>query len=95
MTALLTDELSDCMGSAFQPATSGKKYALIAPTPRVEFCGLSLDQSTIDCYPNWGYFPGTLVRWVLCPASSAKSFFGLRLRLGAVPAVAPILAQGA
>ena len=32
---------------------------------------------------------------VLCPASSAKSFFGLRLRLGAVPAVAPILAQGA
>jgi len=34
-------------------------------------------------------------RPVLCPASSAKSFFGLRLRLGAVPAVAPILAQGA
>jgi hypothetical protein len=32
---------------------------------------------------------------LLCPASSAKSFFGLRLRLGAVPAVAPILAQGA
>jgi hypothetical protein len=32
---------------------------------------------------------------VLCPASSAKSFFGLRLRSGAVPAVAPILAQGA
>jgi hypothetical protein len=63
MTALLTDELSDCMGSAFQPATSGKKYALIAPTPRVGLCGLSLDQSTIDCYPNWGYFPGTLVRW--------------------------------
>ena len=63
VTALLTDELRDCMGSAFQPSTSGRKYALIAPTPRVEFCALSLDQRTIDCYPNWGYFPGTQVRW--------------------------------
>jgi hypothetical protein len=57
VTALLTNELSDCMGATFQPATSGKKYALIAPTPRVGLCGLSLDQRTIECYPNWGYVP--------------------------------------
>jgi hypothetical protein len=56
VTALLTDELRDCMGSTLQPVTSGKKYAFIAPTPRVEFCGLSLDQRTIEC-SGWGYVP--------------------------------------
>ena len=63
VTALATDALRDCDGAALTPKTSGKVYAFIARTPRVEFCGLSLDQRTIDCNPNWGSLPGTQVRW--------------------------------